>query len=139
MANHLASPAPTSPLRKVAVDRNAAEYWEQLRGAYGKLYAKSVPRKIKAALDKEFAAFAAKTAERAKTDKSARVATAPKILSGESAALAVSKPDKVLHVEGVFRGIAEGRDGKPVRLARLFNAAFDENGELTAFRSIAAP
>jgi hypothetical protein len=113
-------------LRKEAVDANAKNYWKGLFGTYGDLLTKNAPRRLKAALELEL---------RAKRTASK---TEPlRFLALDVAPLSVVQDGDGFVVEGVFKG-ATGDAKQPQRLARLFKASLNSEGEITTFRSIEA-
>ena len=88
---------------------------------------KRIPRRLKAALELELT-------HRRQAEKDR---TPFEIKDLEVAPLAHAISKGALHLEGVFSGTYEGSKGS-TRLARLFKASFDAEGNLTAFQSIEA-
>lgn len=118
-------------LIKTAVDSNAKEYWNTLWKGIpyaSELTKKIVTRKLKAALELEMRAR--RTAS--KDTESFR------FLNLDVAPLASHASDSGVTIEGVFKGEMASASGDPTRVARLFKASLDLEGNLTEFRSIEA-
>jgi hypothetical protein len=97
-------------MEKTAVDSKTSEYWTKYFGSYGKTFVRTIPRRIKAMLERTM-----------KTSS----------LEGNVAPLAsnVSKDD-TLSVEAAFKGTIDGKE-----TTILVTAEFSEEGKLKKFES----
>lgn len=111
---------------KESIDSNAQAFWEKLfEGTqYAKMLTRKIPRRLKAALELEFA-------HKRKADKSDSFL---QIKDLQVAPLAHAITKEALHLEGVFRGTYSDDS----RLARVFHASLDKDGNLLSFRSLEA-
>jgi len=99
---------------KTAVDNAARDYWSKYFGAYGKMWVREIPRRIKAAMTQ-----------------------------GKTASADTSAPDPHIvpsgHVLTSNGGIdLEGALREDSGTYRLFHASFDAEGTVTSFRTYGA-
>lgn len=104
-------------LPKTAVDKTTEQYYADYFGEYGKLLTRSIPRSIKAALDKAYRRTAGKNE------------AAPRVSQLIPLGYVV-KDDNTLHLDGI------ARVGK---IAQLFHAEFKPDGTMLRIATRRAP
>lgn len=109
---------PTMSLRKIALDSVAEDYWEEYFGEYGKLWVRSIPRRVAAAV------FPRTAAAQGRSAPPQQHVAIP---------LAHAVRDDGLHVEGIA---VQG--DQPTRRTRVFTAHFSHDGALISIDAIAA-